>query len=89
MIAANQDAPPLLIQIEGSIKDALSLKGLIVLCVGRQPNYSDVLYNMRQGEGIRYETLFRDETVEALDAVKAKSTSACCAGLWTWVGSTR
>ena len=29
-------------------------------------------YNMRQGEGIRYETLFRDETVGALDAVKGK-----------------
>jgi len=27
---------------------------------------------MRQGEGIRYETLFRDETVGALDAVNGK-----------------
>ena len=27
---------------------------------------------MRQGEGIRYETLFRDETVEALDAANGK-----------------
>ena len=27
---------------------------------------------MRQGEGIRYEILFRDETVEALDAANAK-----------------
>ena len=30
------------------------------------------IYNMRQGEGIRYETLFRDETVGALDATNAK-----------------
>ena len=30
------------------------------------------IYNMRQGEGIRYETLFRDETVGALDAVNGK-----------------
>jgi ABC-type lipoprotein export system ATPase subunit len=27
---------------------------------------------MRQGEGIRYETLFRDETVGALDAANGK-----------------
>jgi exonuclease SbcC len=27
---------------------------------------------MQQGEGVRYETLFRDETVGALDAVKGK-----------------
>jgi hypothetical protein len=32
----------------------------------RQPGIA--IYNMRQGEGIRYETLFRDETVGALDA---------------------
>ena len=30
------------------------------------------IYNMRQGEGIRYETLFRDETVGALDAANGK-----------------
>jgi ABC-type lipoprotein export system ATPase subunit len=30
------------------------------------------IYNMRQGEGIHYETLFRDETVGALDAVNGK-----------------
>jgi hypothetical protein len=30
------------------------------------------IYNMRQGEGIRCETLFRDETVGALDATNAK-----------------
>jgi exonuclease SbcC len=39
--------------------------------------YSEVdlgiaIYNMRQGEGLRYETLFRDETVGALDAVNGK-----------------
>ena len=30
------------------------------------------MYNMRQGEGIRCETLFRDETVGALDAANGK-----------------
>jgi len=35
MIATNQGALPLLIQIEGRIKVWLSLKGLIVHCVGR------------------------------------------------------
>ena len=35
-------------------------------------NLSIAIYNMRQGEGIRYETLFRDETVGALDATNAK-----------------
>ena len=30
------------------------------------------VYNMRQGEGTRYETLFRDETVGALDAADGK-----------------
>src|ERR1035437_3091156 len=30
------------------------------------------IYNMRQGEGIRYETVFRDETVGTLDATNAK-----------------
>ena len=32
-------------------------------------NLGIAIYNMRQGEGIRYETLFRGETVGALDAV--------------------
>jgi hypothetical protein len=30
------------------------------------------IYNMRQGEGIRYQTLFRGESVGALDAVNGK-----------------
>jgi hypothetical protein len=30
------------------------------------------IHNMRQGEGIRYETRFRDETAGALDAVNGK-----------------
>ena len=30
------------------------------------------IYSMRQGEGIRYEALFRDETVGALDSANAK-----------------
>jgi exonuclease SbcC len=35
-------------------------------------NRGIAIYNMRQGEGIRYETLFRDETVGALDAANGK-----------------
>ena len=35
-------------------------------------NLSIAIYNMRQAEGIRYETLFRDETVGALDATNGK-----------------
>jgi hypothetical protein len=35
-------------------------------------NLGIAIYNVRQGEGIRYETLFRDETVGALDATNAK-----------------
>jgi hypothetical protein len=40
------------------------------------------IYNMRQGEGIRYETLFRDETVGALDATNAKEYVRSCVELW-------
>ncbi len=35
-------------------------------------NRGIAIYGMRQGEGIRYETLFRDETVGALDAVNGQ-----------------
>ena len=38
----------------------------------RQGCVGIAIYNMRQGEGIQYETLFRDETVGALDAVNGK-----------------
>jgi exonuclease SbcC len=40
--------------------------------VNEAVNLGIAIYNMRQGEGIRYETLFRDETVGALDAVNGK-----------------
>jgi hypothetical protein len=41
--------------------------------VNRGPSQpTRLIYNMRQGEGIRYETLFRDGTVEALHAVNGK-----------------
>lgn len=35
-------------------------------------NLGIAIYNMQQGEGLSYETLFRDETVAALDSVNAK-----------------
>ena len=38
----------------------------------RAVNLGIAIYNMRQGDSIRYETLFRDETVGALDAVNGK-----------------
>jgi energy-coupling factor transporter ATP-binding protein EcfA2 len=40
--------------------------------VNEAVNLGIAIYNMRQGEGIRYETLFRDETVGALDAANGK-----------------
>ena len=40
--------------------------------VNEAVNLGIAIYNMRQGEGVRYETLFRDETVGALDAVNGK-----------------
>ena len=40
--------------------------------VNEAVNLGIAIYNMRQGEGIRYETLFRDETVGALDSANAK-----------------
>ncbi len=40
--------------------------------VNEAVNLGIAIYNMRQGEGIHYETLFRDETVGALDAANAK-----------------
>jgi exonuclease SbcC len=47
------------------------LGGPFVL-VNEAVNLGIAIYNMRQGEGIRYETLFRDETVGALDAANGK-----------------
>ena len=40
--------------------------------VNEAVNLGIAIYNMRQGEGIRYETLFRDETVGALDLINGK-----------------
>ncbi len=40
--------------------------------VNEAVNLGIAIYNMRQGESIRYETLFRDETVGALDAANGK-----------------
>ena len=48
------------------------LSGGQFVLVNEAVNMGIAIYNMRQGEGIRYETLFRDETVGALDAVNGK-----------------
>ena len=48
------------------------LSGGQFVLVNEAVNLGVAIYNMRQGEGIRYETLFRDETVGALDAVNGK-----------------
>jgi len=48
------------------------LSGGQCVLVNEAVNLGIAIYNMRQGEGIRYETLFRDETVGALDAVNGK-----------------
>jgi len=48
------------------------LSGGQFVFVNEAVNLGIAIYNMRQGEGIRYETLFRDETVGALDAVNGR-----------------
>jgi len=47
------------------------------------------IHNMRQGECIRYETLFRDETVGPWMRPMARSMCACCGGRWIWAGFTK
>jgi hypothetical protein len=54
------------------------LGGQFVL-VNEAVNLGIAIYNMRQGEGIRYETLFRDETVGALDPAHGKRVCAYAA----------
>jgi exonuclease SbcC len=48
------------------------LSGGQFVLVNEAVNLGIAIYNMRQGEGIRYKTLFRDETVGALDAANGK-----------------
>jgi DNA repair protein SbcC/Rad50 len=48
------------------------LSGGQFVLVNEAVNLGIAIYNMRQGEGICYETVFRDETVGALDAPNAK-----------------
>src|SRR5208282_4425363 len=48
------------------------LSGGQFVLVNEAVNLGIAIHNMRQGERIRYETLFRDETVGALDAVNGK-----------------
>jgi exonuclease SbcC len=48
------------------------LSGGQFVLVNEAVNLGIAIYNMQQGEGIRYETLFRDETVGALDAANAR-----------------
>ena len=48
------------------------LSGGQFVLVNEAVNLGIAIYNMRQGEGIPQETLFRDETVGALDAKNAK-----------------
>ena len=48
------------------------LSGGQFVLVNEAVNLGIAIYNMRQGEGICYETLFRDETVGALDAANGK-----------------
>jgi len=48
------------------------LSGGQFVLVNEAVNLGIAIYNMRQGEGICYETLFRDETVGALDAANGR-----------------
>ncbi len=47
------------------------------------------IHDMRQGERVRYERLFRDETVGALPQPTPRSSCACCAGPCTLGGFTK
>ena len=57
--------------LDGTCLDDELSGGQFVL-VNEAVNLGIAIYNMRQGEGIRYETLLRDETVGALDAANGK-----------------
>jgi DNA repair protein SbcC/Rad50 len=48
------------------------LSGGQFVLVNEAVNLGIAIYNMRQGESVRYETLLRDETVGALDSANAK-----------------
>ena len=48
------------------------LSGGQFVLVNEAVNLGICIYNMQQGEGVRHETLFRDETVGALDPTNAK-----------------
>jgi DNA repair protein SbcC/Rad50 len=48
------------------------LSGGQFVLVNEAVNLGIAIYNMRQGDGIRHETLFRDETVGALDMKNAR-----------------
>jgi exonuclease SbcC len=48
------------------------LSGGQFVLVNEAVNLGIAIYNMRQGDGIRHETLFRDETVGALDTKNAR-----------------
>jgi exonuclease SbcC len=48
------------------------LSGGQFVLVNEAVNLGIAIYNMRHGESTRYETLFRDETVGALDAANGK-----------------
>jgi DNA repair protein SbcC/Rad50 len=48
------------------------LSGGQFVLVNEGVNLGIAIYNMRQGEGVRHETLFRDETVGALDAKNSR-----------------
>ena len=63
------------------------LSGGQFVLVNEAVNLGIAIYNMRQGEGIRYETLFRDETVGPWTPPTPKSMCACCVEPWTWADS--
>ena len=48
------------------------LSGGQFVLVNEAVNLAIAIYNMRQGEGVRHETLFRDETVGALDSKNSR-----------------
>jgi len=51
------------------------LSGGQFVLVNAAVNLGIAIYNLEQGEGIRYEALFRDEAVGALDAVNGSEVT--------------
>lgn len=65
------------------------LSGGQFVLVNEVINLGTAICNMRQVEGIRYETLLRDDTVGALILPMGRSMCICSSEPGIWEGSTK